>query len=225
VRLPWRRAGGDPDAELRFWLEDWDPVIRAGGYHPGDVEAIIGEPPAADYETRRRQIARATVARVEREAGLAPEIWRDKVVVDIGCGPLGFPDACPARVSIGVEPLAGRFAAHGLLLDGPGLYLPVAAEAMPLVDATVDVVVARNSLDHVTDPGAVVAEAHRVLRPGGLLVVNVDIDSPPTAAEPHTFSEGDLRELLRALELRDLRPAEAHGVEGRALVAVAVKRG
>ena len=79
-----------------------------------------------------------------------------KVVLDIGPGPLGFPDACPARTSIGVEPLAEALRDAGLLLeDSPAIYLPVGAEAIPLVSQSVDVIQARNSLDHVDDPSAV----------------------------------------------------------------------
>ena len=49
-------------------------------------------------------------------------------------------------------------------------------------------VVARNSLDHVRDPGAVPSETARVLKPGGMLILNVDIDGEATAEEPHAFT-------------------------------------
>ena len=174
-----RRAkprAADLDAELRWWLESWDPVIRDGGFNPGDVQEFLdpGEPTADTYEGRRRQIARAEVRRVLSEAQIEdPSFFQGKVVVDIGPGPLGFPDACEAAVSIGVEPLAERFAAAGLLLEGSSaLYLPVGAERIPLVSGTVDVALSRNSLDHVRDPAAVVDEARRILRPGGIFILN-----------------------------------------------------
>lgn len=44
--------------------------------------------------------------------------------------------------------------------------------ALPLADGTADVVVAGEILEHVPDLGAVVAELCRVLRPGGLLVLD-----------------------------------------------------
>ncbi|MEA2480379.1 MAG: hypothetical protein QOJ07_2301 [Thermoleophilaceae bacterium] len=202
------------DAELEWWLKEWEPVVRGGGLNPGDVQAILGGEPVADtYEARRWQVARATVLRVADEAGYpGPEYFEGKVVVDIGPGPLGFPDACPARLSIGVEPLAEDYARSGLLLDSPALYLASGAERIPLVSASVDIVIARNSLDHVEDPAAVVQEATRLLRPGGELVLNVDLENQPNPAEPHSFTLEDVRGLLAHLtiEREDVIP-EGHG--------------
>lgn len=224
-----RRAqprAADLDAELRWWLESWDPVIRDGGFNPGDVQEFLdpGEPTADTYEGRRRQIARAEVRRVLSEAGIGdPAFFEGKVVMDIGPGPLGFPDACGAALSIGIEPLAERFAAAGLMIPGsPAVYLAVGAERIPLVSGTVDVALSRNSLDHVRDPDAVVAEVHRLLRPGGTLILNVDLDHPATATEPHTFTEERVRRLLTGFEIvRETVDERAHGDEGRSLVVVA----
>ena len=54
----------------------------------------------------------------------------------------------------------------------------IAADAahLPLADGTLDVVVISAVLEHVVDPAAVVAEAWRVLRPKGRLVVGVPWD-------------------------------------------------
>jgi SAM-dependent methyltransferase len=147
-------------------------------------------------------------------------------VVDVGPGPLGFPDACPARVSIGVEPLAERFREHGLLLDGTAaIYLPAGAESIPLVSGSVDVVVTRNSLDHVTSPPSATAEIARILRPGGTLLVSVDVDHPATATEPHTLTLDGVRRLLSDFEIEreDVRD-EAHGGGGGRRVAIRARR-
>jgi SAM-dependent methyltransferase len=216
----------DLDAELRWWLESWDPVIRDGGFNPGDVQEFLdpGEATADTYEGRRWQIARAEVRRVLSEAAIEdPEFFEGKVVMDIGPGPLGFPDACGAAVSIGIEPLAERFAAAGLLIpDSRAVYLAMGAEQIPLVSETVDVALSRNSLDHVRDPDAVVREARRLLRPAGTFILNVDLDHPPTATEPHTFSEERVRELLNEFAIeRETVHERSHGHEGRSLVVLA----
>jgi len=224
-----RRAKGraaDLDAELRWWLESWDPVIRDGGFNPGDVQEFLdpGERTAETYDGRRRQIARAEVRRVLSEAQIEdPAFFAGKVVLDIGPGPLGFPDACDAALSIGVEPLAERFAAAGLLIpNSRALYLAVGAEDIPLVSETVDVALSRNSLDHVRDPEAVVGEVLRLLRPGGTFILNVDLDHPATATEPHTFTLDKVRRLLAGFDIeREIQRAGAHGHEGRSVVVVA----
>jgi SAM-dependent methyltransferase len=200
--------------------------VQAGGFNPGDVPGFIpGEEVADSYEGRRRQIARAEVGRVAAEASTGvDELFAGKVVVDVGPGPLGFPDACPARLSIGVEPLAERFREHGLLLESDALYLAVGAEAIPLVSGSVDVVVCRNSLDHVTSPPAAMAEVRRILRPGGALLLSVDVDHPATPTEPHSLTLDDVHALIGPLpiereELRD----EAHGGGGGRRVSIVAR--
>jgi SAM-dependent methyltransferase len=185
--------------ELRFWLEEWAPTLRAGGFFPDDALALLdGEDPEPTYLGRRWQQARAEVRRVLREAAIEDDrFFEGKVVLDVGPGPLGFPDACPARVSIGLDPLADLYAQHGLLLpDSPALYLSTGAEHIPLVSGSVDIVLARNSLDHVKDPDRVLEEVQRVLRPGGTLILNFDVDHAPTRAEPHTLTVDRVRAAL-----------------------------
>jgi SAM-dependent methyltransferase len=230
ARLRLRQRLRDPvaakhDAELRWWLEEWNPVLVAGGFNPGDAAAFLdGEAAAPSYQGRRRQQARAEVRRVLREAAIEDENFFDgKVVVDIGPGPLGFPDACPARISIGVDPLAERFREHGLLLeDSSALYLATGAESIPLVSRSVDVVIARNSLDHVDDPRAVLREAQRLLRPGGTLILNFDVGHAPTATEPHTLTVDAVRAALDGMTIaHEHAAARAHGHDGHPVVLVA----
>ncbi len=231
IRSRLRQRFRDPvaakhDAELRWWLEEWEPVLRAGGFHPGDaLDFLDEEQPAETYEGRRWQQARAEVHRVLAEAGIDDlHFFDDKVVVDIGPGPLGFPDACPAKLSIGVEPLADRYREHGLLIeaDSPAEYLAVGAEHIPLESNTVDVVVARNSLDHVDDPDAVLAEIQRLLKPGGTLILNFDAGHEPTATEPHTLTRERIATALREMTIVSERATGgAHGGGGEVVVMVA----
>jgi SAM-dependent methyltransferase len=212
-------------AQLRWWLDEWEPVIRAGGHQPGDALELLGEAaPAPDYLGRRWQQARAEVVRVAREADLGDiGFFAGKVVVDIGPGPLGFPDACPARISIGVDPLAARYAEHGLLLpDSPAVYLSAGAERMPLLAASADVVLARDSLDYVDDPEEVIREARRILCPGGTLILLFDVDSVPSPGEPHALTVARVRAGLSGMDIvREHHREDPFGHDGHSVVLVA----
>jgi 2-polyprenyl-6-hydroxyphenyl methylase / 3-demethylubiquinone-9 3-methyltransferase len=112
-----------------------------------------------------RWIARA-------RAELVPPANRpNAVLVDLGCGggllapyvkPKGYAHVGVDLVTASLE-LARD---HGVK--------PVRADvnAIPLADGCADVVSAGELLEHVADPSTVVAEACRVLRPGGTLVLD-----------------------------------------------------
>jgi SAM-dependent methyltransferase len=232
AHLPLHRRGrategGDPDVELAFWTTTWDAHIRGGAlFAPGGLELLGEDAVAADYEGRRWQEARAQVRRILREAEIdEPDWFAGKVVAEVGPGPVGFPEACGARVALAIEPLAPRLAQAGLLLKGDAIYLACGAERIPLLDKSVDVIVARNSLDHVADPDAVMAEVKRLLRGDGTLILNVDVEGVPTEAEPHAFSVVDIRRLVAPLAIeRDRLSDEPHGHAGRQMVVVARRR-
>jgi SAM-dependent methyltransferase len=216
------------DSELRWWLEQWDPVFKAGGLNPPDALTFLeDEHIEGTYVGRRWQQARAEVRRVLQEAEIADESFFDgKVVVDVGSGPIGFPDACPARVSIGVDPLAARFASHGLLLpESRAVYLATGIEAVPLVAGTVDVVVARNSLDHVDEPADALGVITRLLRPRGTLILGFDVDHSPTVTEPHPLTVEMVRSLLTDLTvLRERHWDRPFGPDGHRVMLVGEKR-
>ncbi len=105
-------------------------------------------------------------------AKLVPPARRDgAVLVDLGCGGglLAPHVAGKGYRHLGVDLVASALtqaAAHGIR--------PVRADvgALPLPDGCADVVSAGELLEHVYDLDTVVAEACRLLRPGGLLVLD-----------------------------------------------------
>jgi len=89
-----------------------------------------------------------------------------------------------------------------------------ADEALPFEDASFDVVVCGELLEHIRDPAGLVAEAHRVLRPGGTLVGSVPnayrfknrlrfllgVSPHEDPTHLHLFSPSDLRALLAGFD-------------------------
>jgi SAM-dependent methyltransferase len=79
-----------------------------------------------------------------------------------------------------------------------------AAAALPLRDAVADAVLCTEVIEHVPDPGALVAESARVLKPGGALVLSAPF-TWHLHDEPHDywrFTEYGLRLLCERAGLR-----------------------
>jgi SAM-dependent methyltransferase len=140
------------------------------------------------YERENRaQDAEGAVWAALREA--AP--WAGRDVLDVGCGD-GFHlpvFAVDAGSVVGVEPhgpLAERARAR---VGGQARVFRAGAAALPLPDASVDLVHARTAyfFGPGCEPG--LAEAQRVLRPGGALAI-VDLDA--TAAPYGRWMRADL---------------------------------
>ncbi len=113
----------------------------------------------------------------EARGGLIPPAARPgAVLVDLGCG-AGL--LAPHIRSLGYHHIGLDITASALRQAGEHGVLPVRADvlALPLPDSVADVVVAGEILEHVTDLRRAVAEACRVLRPGGTLVLDTLADT------------------------------------------------
>jgi SAM-dependent methyltransferase len=97
-------------------------------------------------------------------------------IADIGCGPAQLAE--PLRGSgfryIGIDPVREMFAAseQSLAADPDAVLLVGDAENLPIEDGTVDAALLIGVIEYLPDRQAWIAEAHRVLLPGGLLVVS-----------------------------------------------------
>jgi 2-polyprenyl-6-hydroxyphenyl methylase/3-demethylubiquinone-9 3-methyltransferase len=107
-------------------------------------------------------------ARAER---IPPASTSSAVLVDLACGG-GLMGPHVAR--LGYRHIGVDIGLPGLELARSHGLLPLRASvlAVPLADGCADVVVAGEVLEHVEDDVAVLAECARLLRPGGLLVLD-----------------------------------------------------
>lgn len=119
--------------------------------------------------------------------GLEREFYAGKEILDLGCGPRGsLVWATEAARRVGLDPLARDYRALGT--DAHAMECVAGhAEAMPFGDESFDVVTSFNSLDHVDDIEHTVAEIKRVVRPGGHLVLAVEVCHEPTWSEPQAL--------------------------------------
>jgi len=174
---------------------------------------------------------REVAARMEAWLPAIPDALLEIGVGGLGVGTLGFLQESPLR--IGVDPLPPP-----PLTCGDSLRSTITAlrrsvrlvtaqgERTPFRDVSFDLVICSNVLDHVRDPQAVVAEARRVLRPGGYFYLVVDVFSLAglvkwhlwtrwrrkkeilVRAHPYRFREKELLRYLAHAGLRLVRKNE-----------------
>jgi SAM-dependent methyltransferase len=135
----------------------------------------------------------------EEAANLPPHVGR---LLDVGGR--GKPYACF---------FAGRVVNHYVLDVEPALSVDVVGDAriMPFPDASIDVVLATQVLEHIPDPIAVIGEIRRVLKPGGTLLLSVP------SIFPQHGSPGDYwRYMPQGLKwvLRDFHSVTVRGEAG-----------
>jgi SAM-dependent methyltransferase len=138
---------------------------------------------------------------------------------------------------VGLDPLADEYARFR---DGTETmrYVAAGAEEMPFADGAFDVVSSVNSLDHVDDLDAAIAEIGRVAAPGAALLLIVDVGHEPTTVEPHRldwdildgfvprWAAVDVRRFARcdATILGSLLAAEPHAGDGPGVLSARLER-
>lgn len=112
----------------------------------------------------RYYIARRMRERFERIAHEHIAPMNAPVLIDYGCGDMPYRPLIEPHVQryIGLDLPANPLADAHLTPDGAG----------STEDASADIVVSTQVLEHVDDPAKYLAECRRMLRPGGLLVLS-----------------------------------------------------
>jgi arsenite methyltransferase len=164
IRKTYTDVSTTPEQQFIF------PTGRAWAQELGYPEPELGRVPDATVESFAGVANHWTLGRIEPGS----------IVLDLGCGAgadllIAAQMTGPAGRAIGVDMTAtmldrARASAAEMELANVELHESL-IEALPLDDASVDVVISNGVIDLVPDKDAVLDEIDRVLRPGGRLQV------------------------------------------------------
>jgi SAM-dependent methyltransferase len=188
------------DSELEYWRY----LVKRGG-----SEKDFGRP----FEDIFGHWVRQRIVKLGHFLGLPPvgepgdvDDWAAaRSVVEIGAGP--FPSVAGARKGwlrcVAVDPIARGYVEEGLVASAARhvVYIEAPGERVPLPAGFADLVVIENCLDHVGDPGAVVREIARLLRPGGHVWIFVDLSNHVDHMHPHAMNERKVRALFGGFDV------------------------
>ncbi|PXA88396.1 SAM-dependent methyltransferase [Nostoc sp. 3335mG] len=154
-----RNAG---DVHLIF-TETRGAVAVTDGWEESASAWIASMGERGDF-SRRHILDKPMLARVDQSGATA--------ALDLGCGEGRFSRLLAARgiATVGIDP-SPSLIAEARRRHPDGDYRVAGAEVMPLADGSVDLVVAYLSLIDIPDLAASIAEAERVLQPGGRLLI------------------------------------------------------
>lgn len=139
---------------------------------------------------------------------ISEEYYRDKIILDIGCGPRGSLEwADMAKERIGMDPLADQYLKMGAKAHKMS-YVKAYVEDIPFPDDYFDIISSFNSLDHVESMELACREIRRVLKPGGLFLLLVDIHTKPTLTEPQTMNWNFIKEYFPDFEVLEEKHLE-----------------
>lgn len=135
-------------------------------------------------------------------------------VLEIGSGPVGIVNFLEWGERHAVDPLEHFYRTRPALvgLRKPGVsYFTGTGENLEFDDASFSLVIIDNVIDHTFEPGTIMREIGRVLRPDGYLYLSVNVHTGWGAllhtalavlqidkGHPYTFTSRRLRELLTA---------------------------
>jgi SAM-dependent methyltransferase len=120
--------------------------------------------------------------------------WEDKIVVEFGSGPAGIVEYMKARRKIAVEPLIDKYrSVFPHLADSDVEYFASPGEeAQEIPDNSADLVICFNVLDHTFNPSQIVAQLHRICKPGGDLLLQVNVYTSEEEMEAKSGEHAEL---------------------------------
>jgi SAM-dependent methyltransferase len=164
--------------------------------------------PAAKPQTRRAKIDdRLSVIALAPKAG--------EIILDLGCGPgRRFNQFLQAHsIAIGIDSsLASLRSAQKKFAAGLWVYSET-WEALPFVNSHFDAVLSTLSGEHLEHMHAVLHELHRILKPGGRIVLALHYPEFPPANDQHAGKRGGVEDNLVEVDFALRTGAFRHTVQ------------
>jgi SAM-dependent methyltransferase len=129
---------------------------------------------SAGREGEYVEAMRAHSARVRARLEEVRPMDADARVLEVGSGAHGIVFYFGTSNAVGVDPLACDYAALFPAWQRRVRTIAAAGEQLPFADASFDVVLCDNVVDHAEDPARIVRELARVVAPGGLVYFTVN---------------------------------------------------
>lgn len=147
----------------------------------------------------RETLNQRTDSQAVMQAMMTPYLTPDLTLYDVGCGEKPFAAFLKGRVArhVGVDVDYGFYDASHIDVLG-------SADDLPMADGSVRAMLSSQVIEHLPDPEKAIAEAARVLKPGGLLFLSWPY-LYPIHAPPYDFA--------RLSEFAMDRMLAAHGLE------------
>lgn len=198
-RLPvfriYTRADDDTEAGIeetlirRFGIDRDDAAwLMANRYERHDATLPMLPPERTEMHLRRYEFALAHAA--------------GRRVLDAASGTgygsriLMLPGGASEVVGVEIDPRAADYATrrHGQ----PGVtFIAADATDTPFPDRSFDLITSFETIEHLLEPGALLDEFSRLLRPGGMLILSTPNDWGLTEFHHQSFTHGELEAILR----------------------------
>jgi 2-polyprenyl-3-methyl-5-hydroxy-6-metoxy-1,4-benzoquinol methylase len=166
-----------PDFVIADDADQWLYVNRAERMDALDTSGIFSRDRQAFHRSRYE---------------FAPDYVKGLAVADIACG-LGYgcrilkEGGAKTVVGIDVCPEALQYAGSNHQPDGV-CFVAGNATQIPLAASSVDVIISFETIEHVPNTAALLAEFHRILRPEGRLIISSPNDWGLTEHHCHTWT-------------------------------------
>lgn len=114
----------------------------------------------------------------------------DSKILEVGSGPFESLHDVIAGIKIAVDPLASTYQESLPIMRSRSNIIEAMAEILPFRANYFDILVTRNSFDHLNNPEIALLEFHRVLKKDGICIIECYVDSDPFVThEPFVLTE------------------------------------